>query len=93
MTSGPPLLDVGLALLFVLGLMVVLAVGLRRWRGSILGYAGPQRLTVVEVLPIDTRTRLVLVRHDDVEHLLVIGGAPVASVAVRPLARDTERCG
>jgi flagellar biogenesis protein FliO len=93
MTSGAPLLDVGLALLFVLGLMAVLAAALRRWRGSLLGYAGPPRLTVLEVRPIDTRTRLVLVRHDEVEHLLVIGGAAVASVSSRPAVKEAPACG
>lgn len=92
MSSGTPLLDASLALLFVLGLTGVLAAGLRRWRGALLGYGGPPRLAIVEVRPIDTRTRLVLVRHDDTEHLLVIGGAPVASLATRPVTGDAAPC-
>lgn len=92
MTSSASLLDAGLALLFVLGLMVVLAAGLRRWRGAFIGYGAAARLAVVEIRPIDARTRLVLVRHDDVEHLLVVGGAPVASVATRPVSKDTPAC-
>jgi hypothetical protein len=93
MTSGVPLLDAGLALLFVLSLLALLAAALRRWRGSLLGYAGPPRLKVVEVRAIDTRTRLVLVHHDGIEHLLVIGGAPVASLSARPLVKEAPPCG
>jgi hypothetical protein len=34
----------------------------------------PGRLGVVETIAIDSRRRLLLVRRDDVEHLLLIGG-------------------
>lgn len=63
-----------LALLFVLGLIALLAVLLRK--------LGPQRymprtdrrrLSVVEVLPVDARRRLVLLRRDDRDHLVLIG--------------------
>ena len=66
-----------LALIFVLGLIGVLAVLARR---AGLGFpvgatrpSGQRRLQVVEVAPIDGRRRLVLVRRDDVEHLLLLG--------------------
>jgi len=42
-----------------------------RFRG---GWSGEIRLDVVDAAPIDNRRRLVLVRRDDVEHLIVIGG-------------------
>ena len=32
-----------------------------------------QRLQLVDVLPIDARRRAVLIRRDDVEHLVIIG--------------------
>ncbi|EWY37148.1 hypothetical protein N825_21410 [Skermanella stibiiresistens SB22] len=65
-----------LALVFVLGLIVVAAWLMRRF-----GYAGAvaarpgrvRRLGVVEVAQIDARRRLVLVRRDDVEHLVLLG--------------------
>jgi flagellar protein FliO/FliZ len=62
------------ALAFVMGLMYLLALGLKR-----LGLAAPalpgvkRRLRVVESLPLDARRRLVLVRRDQKEHLLVLG--------------------
>ncbi len=34
--------------------------------------AGDRRIGVVEVSPLDSRRKLVLVRRDDVEHLLVL---------------------
>lgn len=67
----------GLALVFVLGLIGLLALVLRR-----LGYGGPalsrgrqRRLSIVEVAAIDAKRRLVLVRRDDVEHLLLLGAS------------------
>jgi Flagellar biogenesis protein len=62
-----------LALVFVLGLIGGFALLARR-----LGYGharrGPsgRRLALVEVMPLDARRRLVLVRRDQVEHLLLI---------------------
>ena len=64
-----------LALLFVLALIGVIALVARR-----LGLGGPapvrradRRLALVESLPIDGRRRLVLVRRDNTEHLLLLG--------------------
>jgi flagellar protein FliO/FliZ len=63
-----------LALVLVLGLILALAWILRR-----IGY-GPgggltrhRRLRLVESALIDGRHRVVLVRRDDVEHLLLVG--------------------
>lgn len=63
-----------LALLFVLGLIGLLAWLARRFRfdGSMLATTG-RRLAVSEMLSIDARRKLVLVRRDGTEHLLVIG--------------------
>ncbi|GIL41505.1 flagellar biosynthetic protein FliO [Roseiterribacter gracilis] len=65
-----------LALILVLGLIVGLAWLVRRF-----GLAGPlvtpagrvRRLQLVEVLTLDARRRLVLVRRDETEHLLLLG--------------------
>ena len=64
------------ALVFVLALIVLAAWGARRLG---LGGAMPasrgrgKRLSVVETLTVDARRRLVLVRRDDVEHLILLG--------------------
>lgn len=66
------------ALIFVLGLIGLLYWLVRRYGvqglGSF-GVSGPAsgRLQVVESRPIDPRRRLVLVRRDSVEHLLLLG--------------------
>ncbi|OIQ86819.1 flagellar biosynthesis protein, FliO [mine drainage metagenome] len=66
-----------LALVFVLGLISLLTWAARRY-----GFGGmprtlgkPRRLQVVESLGLDNRRRLVLVRRDGREHLLLLGAA------------------
>jgi flagellar biosynthetic protein FliP len=64
-----------MALLFVLGLIAIMAWGLKRLGGRhFVGTPGQRRrLSLVEVLPIDARRRLVLVRRDDRDHLNQLG--------------------
>lgn len=65
-----------LALVAVLGLIAGLTWAARRFGlGNGLGplKGRPTRLTVVEALTLDAKRRLVLVRRDDREHLLVLG--------------------
>lgn len=64
------------ALGLVLVLIFALAWSLRRYGNQNLsGGRGrrEKRLSVLEVLPIDPRRRLVLIGHDDREHLLLLG--------------------
>lgn len=69
------------ALIFTLALLLGFAALLRRYghRLGTLGMAMPsaksKRLAVSEVLSIDARHRLMLVRRDDVDHLIVVGPA------------------
>ena len=35
--------------------------------------AGRRRVEIVDVAPVDARRRLILVRRDDVEHLILLG--------------------
>jgi flagellar protein FliO/FliZ len=61
------------ALVFVLALIGLCAWLFRRFGGAMrLGRQG--RLGLVETIAIDSRRRLVLVRRDRTEHLLLIGG-------------------
>lgn len=65
-----------LALVFVLGLIGLCAWAYRRFAGGMgLGrrLGGQGRLDVVEVRPLDARRKLVLVRRDRTEHLLLLG--------------------
>lgn len=63
-----------LALVFVLALLGLLSWLLRRygWGGGGGGGGRPRRVGIVEITPLDPRRRLVLVRRDDVEHLLLL---------------------
>ncbi len=64
------------SLVFVLGLIAGAAWIARRFGaagGTMLGRS-KRRLGLVETLPLDNRRRLLLVRRDGVEHLLLIGG-------------------
>lgn len=66
-----------LALAFVLGLIGLLALLLRRYGpGSVMvprRKGQGRRLRIVEVAAIDARRRLVLVKRDDREHLILLG--------------------
>ena len=67
-----------IAFLIVLGLIGLTAWIVRRFGGERLGAAtgrGRQpRLAVIDAAAVDGRRRLVLIRRDNVEHLLMIGG-------------------
>ncbi len=63
----------------VLSLIALVFVGLRRFAGRRLplantGRARQPRLGVLDAFAIDARRRLVLIRRDNVEHLIMIGG-------------------
>ena len=66
------------AFVIVLGLIALTFWLIRRFGGTRVGTATARgrapRLAVVDAAPVDGRRRLVLVRRDNVEHLLMIGG-------------------
>jgi hypothetical protein len=67
-----------LAFLIVLGLIGGTAWAVRRFGAGRLGAAAMRgrqpRLAVIDYASVDARRRLILVRRDNVEHLLMIGG-------------------
>lgn len=84
MIDAETLIRFGGALALVLALIAGLAwLGKRNQR---VGPRGGRRLSIVEAAAIDSRSRAVLVRRDDVEHLIVLhsGGALVVESAIRP---------
>lgn len=93
-SSSEMYLKVIFAFAFVVALMFAFSWLLRR-----LGLATPglnvgakRRLKVIEYLPLDQRRRLVLVRCDDREHLIVIGGQGgdvVVETNIIPPVQDT----
>jgi flagellar protein FliO/FliZ len=67
-----------IAFAVVLALIGLTAWLVRRFGGNRLGGANARgrqpRLAVIDASPVDGRRRLVLIRRDNVEHLLMIGG-------------------
>ncbi len=66
------------ALLFVLALIVLLAYVAKRFglmaRVTVnSAKTRDKRLNIVEILPVDAKRRLILLRRDDVEHLVMLG--------------------
>jgi flagellar protein FliO/FliZ len=91
-----------IAFLVVLALIGVTAWLVRRFGASRLGAAtrGRQpRLAVIDAASVDSRRRLVLIRRDNTEHLLMIGGPTdvviepniVRAAGAREVAREVAR--
>jgi flagellar protein FliO/FliZ len=84
------------ALVFTLGLLIGGAMLLRRYghKLSALGLAIPvaktKRLSISEVMSVDARHRLLLIRRDDTEHLVLMGptGATVIEQKITPLPAE-----
>lgn len=77
------------ALFVTLALLGLLLLAVRRL-GPTLGLerllaakAGPRRLAVVDALMLDPRRRLVIVRADDREHVLLLGAAGETLIETR----------
>jgi flagellar protein FliO/FliZ len=100
-------LKVVLFVIVVLGLLALAFWLVRRLSGGRLGSGATRgrqpRLAVIDQASVDSRRRLVLIRRDNVEHLLIIGGpsdvvveqnivrAATTAVPARPPAADTPR--
>jgi flagellar biogenesis protein FliO len=66
-----------LSLVLVLGLIAGAGYLVRRFGvqgGLVMKRGARRRLGIVEQLTLDNRRRLVLVKKDDMEHLLLVGG-------------------
>lgn len=82
------------ALVAVIGLIGLLGLGLRRFApAALIGGRAGKRLSVVEALTLDPKRRLVLVRRDGVEHLLLVGPetAMVVERGITPPAQKEEQ--
>lgn len=66
------------AIVIVLGLIAAAAWAVRRFASDRLGGHGHRgrmpRLAVIDAAPVDNRRKLVLIRRDNIEHLIMIGG-------------------
>ncbi len=83
------------ALSFVLGLMGLCVWLARRFNlmpnmGNVMGQ---KRLTVIESLTLDPKRRLVLIRRDDKEALVILGanGETIVETGIEPQSQFEER--
>ncbi len=84
MDTGVSIAQVLLSFLFVIGLIGAMGFALKRYGGRlglpVTKNADTARLSVVETRMLDARRKLVLVRRDEVEHLLLI--SPESQIVV-----------
>ena len=79
------------ALIFVVGLILSLTWAMRRYGPNTLGggVGSKRRLSIIETLTLDAKHRLVLIRKDEREHLVLLGGqAQVIESTERPLDKE-----
>jgi hypothetical protein len=82
---GAVVMQFAITAIVILALVAVAWWLVRRFTGGRLGAANRgrlPRLAIVDAMPIDNRRKLVLVRRDNVEHLILIGGP--SDVVVEP---------
>lgn len=78
------------ALFFVVSLIVMFAYALKRWGNAekwLSKAGGSQRLHIIEIRYVDPKHKLVLVRRDNVEHLILVGaqGTQVVESEIKAL--------
>lgn len=76
-----------LSLVLVLGLIAGAGYLVRRFGvqgGMVMKRGARRRLGLVEQLTVDNRRRLVLVKKDDMEHLLLVGGGADLLIESKP---------
>lgn len=90
----PQMLWIVVSILIVLALIGVVAWLVRRFAGNNIGSGGNRgrmpRLAVIDAAAVDGRRRLVLVRRDNIEHLIMIGG-PTDLVVEPNIMRNTPQ--
>ena len=90
---GGLILQLTITVVVVLGLIALVYWLVRRYSSGGLGRIGRgrvPRLAVIDAMAVDGRRRLVLVRRDNVEHLILIGG-PTDVVVEQGVQRPRQR--
>ena len=89
---GSLLVQFGVTAVVILGLIGVVYWLMRRYSRAALGRIGRgrvPRLAIIDAMAVDGRRRLILIRRDNVEHLLLIGGP--SDVVVEHAIQRTRR--
>lgn len=89
-----------ISLLFVIALILGLALIIKKYalpnspNNPLFKRNSKRRLEMIEQLPLDHKSRLVLVRRDDQEHLLMLGQTSdlviETNIAAKPKTVETE---
>ncbi|MBX9710312.1 MAG: flagellar biosynthetic protein FliO [Xanthobacteraceae bacterium] len=91
----PQMLWIIASILIVLILIGAVAWLVRRFSGNNIGSSGNRarmpRLAVVDAAAVDGRRRLVLIRRDNIEHLIMIGGPTDVVVEPNIMRNITQR--
>ena len=92
--AGTQILRLIAALALVLALMLGLNLVMRRVNaGAGMGLGQKRRLKIVEITPLDGRRRLVLLRRDDREHLVILsttGETVIETGIIPPTDSDSD---
>ncbi len=75
--NGAIIVQYAITLVVIVALIALVVWGMRRYGNSAIRPAARgrlPRLAIVDTLPVDNKRKLVLLRRDNVEHLLLIGG-------------------
>ena len=87
-----------MALIFTIALILALALLMKRLIGQnaaiapgFFGKSGSRRLKLIESLPLDHKSRLVLVSRDDKEHLLLLNQTSDLLVESDIAAKTTQQ--
>ena len=91
-TLSPTMQYIALFAAVILAILILLWVAKKLLGGTFVsgGRGRHLRLAVMDATPVDSRRRLVLVRRDDVEHLILIGG-PTDVVVEQNIRHDGQR--
>jgi flagellar protein FliO/FliZ len=94
MNQSVDLLRALLSLVFVLGLIWTIGLVIRKhgWRIGL--PTAPlngrnRRLQIIETLPLDAKNRAILLRRDDVEHLVIVGNDTAQLIESYPQGSTT----
>lgn len=94
--SSIDLLRAVCSLAFVLGMIWLLGYLARKY-GSRIGLptalqSGPRRLKLVEVMVLDSKNKLALIRRDNTEHLILIGTdtAQIVETSISPALQGND---
>lgn len=81
------------ALIFVLGLIWLVAIFLRKYGSGklpVIAKGKSKRISVIDALVIDARRKIILIRCDDKEHLILLGPEKELVIDTKPAENEQK---